>query len=39
MLMFEASNLAEAKEIVAQDPLIKNNCVRYELHQWKIVVE
>jgi uncharacterized protein YciI len=39
MLMFEASNLAEAKEIVAQDPLIKNNCVRYELHQWTIVVE
>ena len=39
MLLFEASSLEEAKEIVAQDPLIKNNCVSYELHQWKIVVE
>lgn len=39
MLIFEASSLEEAKEIVAHDPLIKNNCVRYELHEWKIVVE
>ena len=39
MLLFEVSSLEEAKEIVAQDPLIKNNCVSYELHQWKIVVE
>ena len=39
MLLFEASCLEEAKKIVAQDPLIKNNCVSYELHQWKIVVE
>ncbi|MDJ0745092.1 MAG: hypothetical protein QNJ32_17260 [Xenococcaceae cyanobacterium MO_167.B27] len=39
MLIFEASCLEEAKEIIANDPLIKNNCVSYELHQWKIVVE
>ncbi|AFZ35516.1 YCII-related protein [Stanieria cyanosphaera PCC 7437] len=39
MLIFEASSLEEAKEIVANDPLIKNNCVKYELHEWKIVVE
>ena len=39
MLIFEASCLEEAKEIVANDPLIKNNCVSYELHKWKIVVE
>ena len=39
MLLFEADSLEEAKEIVANDPLIKNNCVSYELHQWKIVVE
>ncbi|BAU65593.1 hypothetical protein STA3757_29810 [Stanieria sp. NIES-3757] len=39
MLIFEASSLEEAKEIVAKDPLIKNNCVKYELHEWKIVVE
>lgn len=39
MLLFEASSLEEAKEIVAQDPLIKNGCVHYELHEWHIVVE
>ncbi|HHP7230080.1 MAG TPA: YciI family protein [Xenococcaceae cyanobacterium] len=39
MLIFEASSLEEAKEIVANDPLIKNHCVSFELHQWKIVVE
>jgi uncharacterized protein YciI len=39
MLMFEASSLEEAKAIVARDPLVKNNCVKYELHQWCIVVE
>ena len=39
MLLFEAESLEEAKKIVANDPLIKNNCVSYELHQWKIVVE
>jgi uncharacterized protein YciI len=39
MLIFEASSLTEAKKIVAQDPLIINNCVKYELHEWCIVVE
>ena len=39
MLLFEAESLEEAKKIVANDPLIKNNCVSYELHQWEIVVE
>jgi uncharacterized protein YciI len=39
MLLFQASNLEEAKAIVAQDPLIQNDCVTYELHEWKIVVE
>ncbi|MDJ0648058.1 MAG: YciI family protein [Xenococcaceae cyanobacterium MO_188.B19] len=39
MLLFEAESLEEAKKIVANDPLIKNNCVSYELHQWKIVVD
>lgn len=39
MLIFEANSLSEAKEIVAQDPLIVNNCVNYELHEWCIVVE
>ena len=39
MLIFEASSLEQAKKIVANDPLIKNNCVSYELHQWEIVVQ
>lgn len=39
MLLFQAANLAEAKAIVAQDPLVQNGCVTYELHEWKIVVE
>ncbi|MFM2312295.1 MAG: hypothetical protein RLZZ04_1571 [Cyanobacteriota bacterium] len=39
MLIFEASSLLEAQKIVAQDPLIINNCVKYELHEWCIVVE
>ncbi|GAB4545173.1 MAG: YciI family protein [Pleurocapsa sp.] len=39
MLIFEADNLEQAKEIVARDPLIINHCVEYELHEWCIVVE
>lgn len=39
MLIFEASSLSEAEQIVAQDPLIVNNCVKYELHEWCVVVE
>jgi len=39
MLLFEASCLEEAKAIVAQDPLIINGCVQYELHEWRVVVQ
>ena len=39
MLQFEADSLAQAQEIVARDPLIINNCVTYELHEWRIVIE
>ena len=39
MLMFTADSLEEAKDIVARDPLVVNNCVTYELHEWCIVVE
>lgn len=39
MLIFEANSLLEAKAIVEEDPLIINNCVKYELHEWCIVVE
>jgi uncharacterized protein YciI len=39
MLIFEASSLQEAQKIVAQDPLIANNCVNFEMHEWCVVVE
>ena len=39
MLVFEADSLESAQKIVALDPLIANNCVEYELHEWCIVVE
>ncbi len=39
MLIFTANSLAEARDIVARDPLIVNNCVTYELHEWCLVVE
>ncbi|MCU0566449.1 MAG: YciI family protein [Oculatellaceae cyanobacterium Prado106] len=38
MLLFEAADLEAARAIVAEDPLIKNGCVEYELHEWCIVV-
>ncbi|MEL6385431.1 MAG: YciI family protein [Cyanobacteria bacterium J06626_18] len=37
MLLFQAQSLDEAKQIVAADPLIRNGCVEYELHEWCIV--
>ncbi|HEY9699774.1 MAG TPA: YciI family protein [Trichocoleus sp.] len=39
MMLFQATTLEEAKTIVAQDPLIQNGCVDYQLHEWRIVVE
>lgn len=39
MLLFEAASRAEAEAIVAEDPLVKNNCVKYELFEWCVVVE
>ena len=39
MLLFEANSLEEAQKIVANDPLVKNNCVFFELHEWVIVEE
>ena len=39
MLLFEAASLDEAKAIVEQDPLIQNNCVKYVLHEWRIIAE
>lgn len=39
MLLFQADSMDQAKAIVAQDPLIQNNCVHYKLYEWKIIVE
>ncbi|MEM9977250.1 MAG: YciI family protein [Cyanobacteria bacterium P01_D01_bin.2] len=39
MLLFQAASLDEAEAIVQSDPLIQNNCVTYELHEWCIVAE
>lgn len=39
MLLFKADSLAQAQEIVSQDPLIQSGCVEYELHEWRIVLE
>lgn len=38
MLLFEAASMDEAAAIVAQDPLVQNQCVRYELYEWRVVV-
>lgn len=39
MLIFKAESMDEAAAIVAQDPLVQNGCVDYQLHEWRIVVE
>jgi uncharacterized protein YciI len=39
MLMFQAASLDEAEAIVAQDPLVQNGCVDYQLYEWCVVVE
>ncbi|MDX2230379.1 MAG: hypothetical protein NW220_12130 [Leptolyngbyaceae cyanobacterium bins.349] len=39
MLLFEATSMAEAAAIVAQDPLVINGCVHYQLYEWRVVVE
>ena len=39
MLIFKAASMADAKEIVAADPLVANDCVAYELHEWCLVAD
>lgn len=39
MLLFEATSMDEAQAVVAQDPLVENGCVAYELHEWRIIAE
>lgn len=39
MLLFEAESIEEARAIVSEDPLVQNGCVKYQLHEWRILVE
>ncbi|MBD2095388.1 hypothetical protein H6F90_09485 [Trichocoleus sp. FACHB-591] len=39
MLLFKAESMDEAAAIVAQDPLVQNGCVDYQLYEWRVVVE
>lgn len=39
MMIFEAESMEQAQAIVAEDPLIKNDCVDYQLYEWRLVVE
>ncbi|RUT07856.1 hypothetical protein DSM106972_021160 [Dulcicalothrix desertica PCC 7102] len=39
MMIFEAESMEQAQAIVAEDPLIKNGCVDYQLYEWRLVVE
>jgi uncharacterized protein YciI len=38
MMLFQAESLEIAKEIVECDPLVKNGCVEYTLHEWCIAI-
>lgn len=38
MIVFKAKNLAEAKEVAENDPLIKRNLYTYELFEWDLVI-
>lgn len=37
MMIFKADSRDEAELIIKNDPLVRNGCVEYELHQWQIV--
>lgn len=37
MLLFQAASMAEAEALVLQDPLIQRGCVRWTLHEWRLV--
>jgi uncharacterized protein YciI len=39
MMLFVADSFAEAQAIVEKDPLVKNGCVKYHLHEWCVVIE
>ncbi|HEY9850640.1 MAG TPA: YciI family protein [Leptolyngbyaceae cyanobacterium] len=39
MMIFLANSMEEARKIVDEDPLVKNGCVKYQLYEWRVVVE
>ncbi len=39
MMIFFANSMEEAQKIVDEDPLVKNGCVKYQLYEWRVVVE
>ena len=39
MMLFQAASMLEAEAIVTADPLVKNKCVTYLLHEWCLVEE
>ena len=38
MLLFQAADLAEARAVVARDPLVRSGCVEWELHEWTLAL-
>ena len=38
MLLVIANDIFEAKQIVEGDPMVKNNHLTYELHEWKMQI-
>jgi uncharacterized protein YciI len=37
MLLFQAASMEEAEAVVQGDPLIQHGCVRWTLHEWRLV--
>lgn len=38
MMIFDAADEAEARRIIANDPLVKAGVVEYDLKEWRVVV-
>ena len=38
MMLFEAGSEEEARRLIAEDPLVKNELVTYELREWRMVL-
>lgn len=38
MIIYEAKDLEEAKEVAENDPIIKRNLYSYELFEWELAI-